>query len=331
MPGRVAVLGAGAWGTALARVAARPGQPVALWGRDVVRMRGMGEARENQRHLPGVRLDAAITPTSDLAAAVRGADLVLAAVPAQALGGVLIDVAAHLEPGVPVVVCAKGIERSTGRFLSDVVGVLLPGHPPAVLSGPSFAADVGRGLPTAVTIAAESLAMAARLGGRLGSASFRLYHTDDLRGVEIGGAAKNVMAIACGIAHGSGFGASAVAALTARGFAELVRFGAALGARPETLAGLSGLGDLVLTCGSIQSRNFALGEAIGRSGVYHPDPGGPVIEGVWTASVLVHLAAEQGVDMPISASVAAVIEGRLKVAAAIEALLARPFRSEQGE
>jgi glycerol-3-phosphate dehydrogenase (NAD(P)+) len=288
----------------------------------------MASLRENRRHLPGLSLDPSIEPVSDIDLAVRSADVVLAAVPAQALRQVLQSLATSLQPGVTVVVCAKGIERKTGRFMSDVVRDCLPGNPPAILSGPSFAGDVGRGLPTAVTIAAETLGEAAQLGARLGSASFRLYHTDDIRGVEIGGAVKNVLAIACGIAEGRGLGASACAALIARAFAEMSRFGQRAGGRTETLAGLSGLGDLVLTCSSVQSRNFAFGRAIGLKTLPANFTSGSVVEGVWTAQVLADIAQSHHIDMPIATSVAAVLAGTLKVEEAIDGLLSRPFRAE---
>ncbi|WP_131118182.1 NAD(P)H-dependent glycerol-3-phosphate dehydrogenase [Lichenihabitans psoromatis] len=326
-PGRVAVLGAGAWGTALAIVAAQGDRPVWLWGRDGDQMVDLAARRENRRHLPGRLLPSSLVATDDLAVAVRSADLVLAAVPAQSLRGLLEALPHLLERGVPVVVCAKGIERASGRFMSEVVRDCLPANPPAILSGPSFAADVALGLPTAVTIAAESLAEAARLGQQIGSPSFRLYHTDDIRGVEIGGAVKNVLAIACGIAEARGLGASAGAALIARAFAEMSRFGQRAGGRAETLAGLSGLGDLVLTCGSMQSRNFAFGHAIAFGPL--PDFGrGSVIEGVWTAQALAELARERRIDMPISSSVAAILAGTLRVDDAIDGLLSRPFRAE---
>ena len=325
--GGVAVLGSGAWGTALACAIARATPELSLWGRDRVVVETLAAARVNARHLPGTPIDRAIRVTPALDAALDGADVLVVAVPAQAQRPMLTSLRGRIAAGVPVVLCAKGIERETGLFLSDVAQASLPDNPPAILSGPSFAADVGRGRPTAVTLAAGSLVLAAALGERLGSATFRLYHTSDLRGVEIGGAAKNVLAIACGIARGRDLGASAEAALIARSFAELSRFGRHFGARAETLAGLSGLGDLVLTCGSTQSRNFAFGVALGRGEAPVRD-GGPVVEGVWTADILVRLAAQHGIDMPISQSVAAVLRGDLDVDTAIERLMARPLKAE---
>ena len=323
----VGILGAGAWGTALATVAARAGRPVILWGRDGDRMPVIAAARENVRFLPGVPLDPAIRPTAD-ADRLSEADLVLAAVPAQTLRAVLVAAGRAIRPGIPIVVCAKGIERGSGLLMSDVVRGSLAGNPPAALSGPSFAADVGSGLPTAVTLAAETAAGAAAIAAQLSTPGFRLYHSDDLAGVEIGGAVKNVLAIACGIAQGRGLGASAVAALTARAFAELVRFGRAQGARAETLMGLSGFGDLVLTCGTAQSRNFSLGLALGRGGDRATAEGGALAEGVATAPILLAKAREAGVDMPIAESVAAILAGQITVDAAIDMLLARSVGAE---
>ena len=321
--GSVSVLGAGAWGTALANVAARAGHEVALWGRDPALVAQIAQSRENPR-LPGVALEAGVTPQADLAAAAS-ADLLLAVVPAQATRDLAVRLRGLIAPGRPIVLCSKGIERGTGLFMSQALSQCLPHNPPAVLSGPSFAADVSRGLPTAVTLAAQDEGLAQAIAGALSAPSFRLYHSTDVTGVEIGGAAKNVLAIACGIAAGRGLGASAGAALVARGFAELSRFGRACGARPDTLMGLSGLGDLVLTCGSTQSRNYAFGYAIGRGETQGP---GKLAEGAFTAAVLVELAAARGVDMPISASVDAIVAGRIGVDAAVEALLARPSKAE---
>src|SRR5580700_9655468 len=301
---RIAVLGAGAWGTALANLAARPtGEEeteVTLWARDAAHVAEMRATGINARHLPGVPLLSNVRPIADPAEA-EGAELILAVVPAQALRPVLEIFAPHITAGgVPVVVCAKGIEHATGLFLTEVVAGVLPGNPPAILSGPSFAADVAQGLPTAVTLAAHDGDLAAMLAGMLAAPSFRLYSSSDVRGVEIGGAAKNVLAIASGIAAGRGLGASAGAALIARGFAELSRFGRAFGADAATLAGLSGLGDLVLTCSSGQSRNFALGLTLGRgANVATALADGKLTEGVFTSGVLVDLAHQKNIDMPI--------------------------------
>ncbi|MGH6851846.1 MAG: NAD(P)H-dependent glycerol-3-phosphate dehydrogenase [Methylocella sp.] len=333
---QVAVLGAGAWGTALANLAARPtGEEeteVTLWARDAAHVAEMRATGINARHLPGVPLLSNVRPIAE-PAEVQGAELILAVVPAQALRPVLDIFAPHIAAGgVPVVVCAKGIERASGLFLTEVAAGVFPGNPPAILSGPSFAADEARGLPTAVTLAARDGDLAAMLAGKLTTPSFRLYSSSDVRGVEIGGAAKNVLAIASGIAAGRRLGESAGAALITRGFAELSRFGQAHGARAATLMGLSGLGDLVLTCKSATSRNYALGvamgrgltpaEAVARSGL---------CEGVHTCGALVDLAHAKGIDMPIAAAVDAVLAERIGVEEAIAALLARPPKAEFAE
>jgi glycerol-3-phosphate dehydrogenase (NAD(P)+) len=251
---------------------------------------------------------------------------VLLVTPAQTTRQMAGEIARHVAPGTPIVLCAKGLERDSGLLLSQVVAEAAPGCVPAALSGPSFAADVARGLPTAVTVAAEDGALADRLSQALASAQFRPYAATDLVGVQIGGALKNVLAIACGAVAGKGWGASALAALTARGFAELSRLGLALGARSETLTGLSGLGDLVLTCSSPQSRNFAFGMALGR-GEARQD-GGKLAEGVHTAAVAVAFAARHGVEVPVSAAVAEVLAGRISVEGALTALMSRPLRRE---
>lgn len=282
----------------------------------------------NARYLPGVPLLSNVHPIADLAAA-EGADLILAVVPAQALRPVLEIFAPHVVAGVPVVICAKGIEHTTGRFLSDVAAEILPANPPAILSGPSFAKEVAQGLPTAVTLAARGGELAAKLASRLATPSFRLYSSSDVRGVEIGGAAKNVLAIASGITAGRHLGMSAGAALIARGFAELSRFGRAHGALPSTLAGLSGLGDLVLTCTSAMSRNYSLGVALGQgSTLAEASARIGLCEGMHTCHVLVDLAHRKGIDMPIATAVDSVLTEQMTVEDAIMDLLARPFKAE---
>jgi glycerol-3-phosphate dehydrogenase (NAD(P)+) len=323
----IAVLGAGAWGSALANLAAQAGRSVTLWARDPAKAAAMAASRDNPR-LPGTRLDDRIKVTAMLADAVR-ADALLLVVPAQELRTVARQLASLVAAGTPVIACAKGIERGSRQFMTEVIAESVPGAAPAILSGPSFAADVARGLPTAVTLAARDEATAAALAQALGSSNFRPYHSTDIRGVEIGGAAKNVLAIAAGIVAGCGLGASAAAALTTRGFAELFRFGKAFGARPETLTGLAGLGDLILTCSSPQSRNFSLGVALGQGrSPGEASAGHKLAEGIATAPVLVEMAAERGIDMPIAAAVAAVLAGELSIDAATESLLTRPFRAE---
>jgi len=320
----VAVIGAGAWGTALAGVAARAGRSVTLYARDADHAKRIATTRENPR-LPGVKLASDIAVTNDLVQAAR-ADVVLVVTPAQHLRAATNAIAPHLRARMPVIACAKGIEHGTHKFMTDIITESAPHAVPAILSGPSFADDVARGLPTAVTLAAKDEALAADLVQALGSATFRPYHTTDVRGVEIGGAAKNVLAIAAGIVVGRKLGASAQAALTTRGFSELARLGRACGARAETMAGLSGLGDLILSCSSPQSRNFALGLALGRG---EPKPAGKLAEGEFTAPVLIELASAQGIELPVSMAVAAILAKKLTIDAAIEGLLTRPFKAEE--
>jgi glycerol-3-phosphate dehydrogenase (NAD(P)+) len=305
----VGVIGAGAWGTALAGVAARAGRDVVLFARNADHAARMQATRVNPK-LPGVLLNPGIAVTADIA--VAAADIVLIATPAQHLRGAALHLAPHLAKATPVIACAKGIEHGTHQFMTEVIAASAPNAIPAILSGPSFADDVARGLPTAVTLAAKDEQLASALVQALGSSTFRPYHTADVRGVEIGGAAKNVLAIAAGIVVGRNLGASALAALTTRGFSELAR--------------LSGLGDLILSCSSLQSRNFALGIALGRG---EPAPAGKLAEGAFTAPVLVELAASQNVDMPVSNAVAAILSGKVTIDAAIEGLLTRPFKAEE--
>jgi glycerol-3-phosphate dehydrogenase (NAD(P)+) len=281
-------------------------------------------AHANPR-LPGVRLDQRIEITNRIAAAAS-AHIILIATPAQNLRDAASALAPYLKKATPVIATAKGIERGTHKFMTEVIAEAAPEATPAILSGPSFADDVARGLPTAVTLAARDEALASSLVQALGSSTFRPYHTSDIRGVEIGGAAKNVLAIAAGIVAGRKLGASAQAAVTTRGFSELMRLGQACGARPETLAGLSGLGDLILSCSSPQSRNFALGLSLGRGEQPARDK---LAEGAFTAPVLIELAASQSVDMPVSEAVAAILNGASTIDEAIESLLTRPFRAEE--
>jgi glycerol-3-phosphate dehydrogenase (NAD(P)+) len=320
----IAVVGAGAWGIALANVIARAGRAVLLATRDPAGAEALVNRRESPR-LPGVRLDERVG-VAPAGPQVGAYDAILLAVPSQRLREAAQTIAPSLRKGTPVIACAKGIERGTHKFMTEVIAEAAPETTPAILSGPSFADDVARGLPTAITLAARDEALAAALVRALGSPTFRPYHTTDIRGVEIGGAAKNVLAIAAGIVAGKQLGASAQAALTTRGFSELARFGRACGARGETLMGLSGLGDLILSCSTAQSRNFALGLALGRG---EPRPAGKLAEGEFTAPVLVELAASQKIDMPVSNAVAAVLSQKLTIDAAIESLLTRPFKAEE--
>jgi glycerol-3-phosphate dehydrogenase (NAD(P)+) len=320
----VAVAGAGAWGTALANVVAEAtGEATPLVGRDAARMAEIAACRFNEARLPGVALNPQVAPTADQSV-LAGASMVLLVVPTQTFRGVALELAPHLAPGAVMVACCKGVERGSHALPPDIMAQALPGLRHALLSGPSFAEDVARGLPTAVTLACADESVAADAAALLATPSFRPYRSTDVLGVALGGAAKNVLAIAAGAVEGRGLGASAVAALIARGFAELVRLGAALGARPETLSGLSGLGDLVLTATSPKSRNFSLGLALGRG---EPPPQ-KLAEGAATAEALVALAAEHEVEMPISAAVADVVAGRVSVAAVIGELLARPLKAE---
>ena len=327
---RLAVVGAGAWGTALAMVARRAGSDVVLRARDPAIAAAIAERHENPTYLPGIALDPAIRATADLAAAMADAEAVLLVVPAQFLRPVLVALAPHLPAARPLLLCAKGIETGSLMTISELTAGLCPGHPLAVLSGPSFAAEVARGLPTAVTIAARDPAVAQLFASALGSRKFRPYLSADPVGVEIGGAVKNVLAIACGIVDGLLLGDNARAALITRGLAEMTRLGVAKGARAKTFAGLSGLGDLVLTCGGAQSRNHALGVALGQGQSLAAALAGrrSVVEGVATAASVAALAAKLGADMPIAAAVDAVLHRGSAIAPVIEGLLARPRRAE---
>jgi glycerol-3-phosphate dehydrogenase (NAD(P)+) len=322
----ISVLGGGAWGTALAQTCARAGRAVKLWEFDADNAEHLAGKRES-RFLPGVRLADSIKVTRALAEAV-GADAILLVVPAQAMRATVKALAQTLSADTPLIACAKGIEHGTHKFMTEIISECAPRARPAILSGPSFAADVARGLPTAVTLAANDGSLAEALAHAINSGTFRPYHSTDIRGVEIGGAAKNVLAIASGIVTGRGLGASAAAALTTRGFAELSRFGKAFGARAETMTGLSGLGDLILTCSSPQSRNFSCGAAMGKGEKPTTAAHGKLAEGVFTAPVLLEMAREKNVEMPISAAVAAVLAEKLSVDQAIEQLLTLPLRGE---
>ena len=320
----IAVVGAGAWGTALANAIARAGRAVLLATRDRAGADMLVKTRQSPR-LPGVRLDEHVG-IAPLGSEVGRYDVILLAVPSQHLRAAASAIAPTLREGTPVIACAKGIERGTHRFMTEVIAESARPALPAILSGPSFAADVARGLPAAVTVGAGDETVAAALARALGSAALRPYHSTDVRGVEIGGAAKNVLAIAAGIVAGRGLGASADAALVTRGFAELFRFGRAFGARPETLTGLSGLGDVILTCSNAQSRNYSYGMALGRGDPAHA--GGVLAEGIFTAPVLVEMANAKGIDMPIANAVVDILAGRASVDEATETLLTRPFRAE---
>jgi glycerol-3-phosphate dehydrogenase (NAD(P)+) len=325
----IGIVGGGAWGTALAQTMRLAVRDALLWAREPDVVADINDRHVNAIFLPGVPLDAGLKATTDLAE-VATRDVVLMVAPAQHVRAACAGLAPHFASCKPLVMCAKGIEQATGTLMGDVVAESLPQAALAILSGPSFAADVVRGLPAALTLAAADDDLAARLADSIGYRHFRLYRSNDLIGAQLGGAIKNVLAIAAGIVDGKKLGASAHAALVTRGFAELRRFGDTLGARPETLMGLSGLGDLLLTCGSPQSRNMSLGRALGEGQSLDAVLGSrrSVAEGVYTAAAVVRLAAAKGIEMPIAQAVHAIVEGRVTVDDAIDALLSRPFKIE---
>jgi glycerol-3-phosphate dehydrogenase (NAD(P)+) len=322
---RIGVIGGGAWGTALAQVAAEGGETL-LWAREPEVVETVNAAHENKIFLPGVPLDPAIRATGDLSA-LLGCDALLVVTPAQHMRAVL---AAMPRLGVPLILCAKGMEEATMELMDDVAREAQPDCGIAVLSGPTFAHEVAARLPTAVTLAAQDEALGSRLRDRIARPWFRPYLSDDVTGAEIGGAVKNVLAIACGVVEGRQLGQNARAALISRGFAEMTRFGLARGARAETLAGLSGLGDLVLTCSSTSSRNFSLGKGLGegRSATELLADRRTVAEGAFTAPVLARAAHDVGVDMPIVSAVCALLAGEAGVDEVVGRLLARPLKSE---
>jgi glycerol-3-phosphate dehydrogenase (NAD(P)+) len=327
---RLAVIGGGAWGSALALVAARAGAGVVLWARDPNVVAAINQLHENPLFLPGIALDRAIAATTDAAAAIAGTDAALIVVPAQFLRAALDMLAPLLPSGLPLLLCAKGIETESLKTMSEIAGEIVPEAPVAILSGPSFAAEVARGLPTAVTIASRGATLARAFVAALGTARFRPYSSRDPIGAEIGGAVKNVLAIACGIIEGRGLGDNARAALITRGLAEMIRLGLAKGAEAETFRGLSGLGDLVLTCTAGQSRNYALGLALGRGASLAQALAGQrsVVEGIATAAAVARLAARLGIELPITAAVDGVLHRGMAIDMMIDALLSRPYRSE---
>lgn len=325
----IGIVGAGAWGTALAATARRAGRRVTLWAREPGLAETINTQRRNDLYLPDVALEDGIVATADLSA-LATAEAVLLVTPAQHLGTTCQALAPHLRPGIPVVICAKGIEQGSGRMMTEVVGHALPATPLAVLSGPTFAIEVAHGLPTAVTLACADPHLGQALVDALGTLTFRPYLADDLVGAEIGGAVKNVLAIACGIVEGRALGDNARAALITRGLAEMVRLALAKGGRAETLMGLSGLGDLILTASSVQSRNYSLGLALGQGRALADILGErrAVTEGVWTAGAVVEMATGLGIEMPIAQAVDSVINHGADLDQAIRALLSRPFRAE---
>ena len=323
---KLGIIGGGAWGTALAQVASPGGSETLLWAMEPEVVEAVNARHENPLFLPGVSLDPSIRATAELAA-LGACDALLAVTPAQHMRSILEQAPVG---GKPLVLCAKGIEESSGKLLHEVAREACRGSAIAVLSGPTFAHEVAKGLPTAVTLAAEDLTLAERLRERIARPAFRIYVSDDVAGAEIGGAVKNVLAIACGVVEGRGLGQNARAALVARGFAEMRRFGLACGAKRETLAGLSGLGDLVLTCSSPSSRNYSLGVGIGegRPAAELLANRRTVAEGAFTAPVLARVSREKGIDMPIVNAVDALVAGRANVEQVLDELLSRPPRPE---
>lgn len=323
---KISVFGAGAWGTALACVMARRGHDTVLWGRDRSLADSINKSGENPRYLPGINLADGLRATDDIVLASKRAEAVLLVTPAQTVGQVAREILPLIAPDVPVILCAKGIDRRTGKLPAQTVQEILPGHEVAALSGPSFASDVARNLPTAVTLAAAESRVAQSLAAMLSGETFRVYASEDLLGVELGGALKNVIAVGVGVCRGLELGASAEAALIARGFAELSRLAGVLGAQPGTLMGLSGLGDLVLTCSSPQSRNFSYGMALGRG---ENTSGLPLAEGALTAPVAADIARRKGVETPIIDTIVKLIDGKINASEAITLLLSRPLKTER--
>ena len=327
---RAGVIGGGAWGTALAQVCARAGLATTLWAREAEVVEAIVSRQENSLFLPGVALAPEIRATADLAD-LAGNDLVLAVAPAQHLRAALAAFAPHAAAGLPILLCAKGVEQGSLKLMTEVLAETIPYARAAVLSGPSFAGEVAQGLPTAVTLACADESLGRALAEAIATPSFRPYQATDMIGAEAGGAVKNVLAIACGVVEGRGLGRSAHAALITRGFAELTRLAVALGGKAETVAGLCGLGDLVLTCSSPQSRNMSVGLALGRGESLEAALSGKrsVAEGVASAPAVRALASRLGVDTPICEAVASILVGELDVDAAIRSLLSRPLREER--
>jgi glycerol-3-phosphate dehydrogenase (NAD(P)+) len=327
---KIAIIGAGAWGTALAAVARRAGRDVRLWARTTRVAKAVNEHHENTFYLAGTPLDPAIVATNDMEEAAKDAEAVLLVTPAQHTRAIVIELAAHVPPSVPTLICSKGIEEGTGKLMSEVMAELAPGRAVGVLSGPTFAGEVARGLPTAITLATDAEGLGRTLVKALGSATFRPYWSPDVVGAQIGGAVKNVLAIACGIVEGRKLGDNARAALITRGLAEIVRLGLAKGARIETLYGLSGLGDLALTCTGVQSRNMSLGMALGAGETLEAILGkrNTVAEGVATAASVTALAERMTIEMPIASAVNAILHHGAAIDEAVAGLLARPFKAE---
>jgi glycerol-3-phosphate dehydrogenase (NAD(P)+) len=330
---RIGIIGAGAWGTALAMVAARAGRDVVIQAREADVVDVINTEHENPVFLAGVSLDPAIRATTEVAEAAKGADAVLLVVPSQFMRAAIGGLKGELGNGVPVVICTKGVEKTSHALMSEIVEEVLPGTPIAALSGPTFAAEVAADLPTAVTLACADADKAVQLSDALGTSRFRAYRSDDIIGAQIGGAVKNVLAIGCGIVEGRGLGDNARAALITRGLAEIVRLGAAKGAKAETLMGLCGIGDLVLTCNAMQSRNFSLGVGLGRGETLDDITGArtSVAEGVSNASSVSELAGTLNIEMPICLAVDEILNHGADIDATIEGLLSRPVTVEAGD
>lgn len=326
------VVGAGAWGTALAELIARHEKPVKLWAFEDEVIQSINKAHENTPYLPGIKLSSYITPTGDMND-LSDCDLVLMVTPAQHMAHILQNLKPHISSDAILVLCAKGLEQKSLKFMSEIALDYFDESRLAVLSGPSFAADVAKGLPTAVTLACQDMSLGEKISATIGHPNFRFYMCDDLIGAEIGGVVKNILAIACGIVDGRGMGESARAALTARGYAEMTRLGVQLGANPQTLGGLAGLGDLILTCTSTNSRNYSLGVALGKgdqnaNATDIMASRSSVSEGALSAPALIELASKHQVEMPICNAIAEIVAGHVNVDMAISQLLARPFTSE---
>lgn len=326
---RIGILGAGAWGTALACVFARNGHQTLIWARRDDIASSINRQHENPTYLPDIKLPQALMASIDLLEVVQHAEILLLVTPAQTIGDISETISNMVSPDVPLILCAKGINRKTGKLPAETVSQYLPKNRIAALSGPSFASDVANNLPTAVTLAAERIELAEELSQIISDPAFRVYASNDLKGVELGGALKNVIALAVGICRGMGLGASAEAALIARGFAELNRLAVKLGARPSTLMGLSGLGDLVLTCSGEQSRNFAYGMTLGKVDKISAMPVGlKLAEGALTASIAARVARENAIDAPVISTVDQLMEGTITARQAVSTLLARPLKKE---
>ena len=334
---RIGIIGAGAWGTALALVARRAGLDVVIQAREANVVDAINETQDNKIFLPGVALDKGIRATASIADAIEGdegtADALLLTVPAQFLRAAMGELADSIKPGIPIVICAKGIEQDTGALMSEIAAEVLTDTPVLVLSGPTFAAEVAAGLPAAVTFACQDDDLADKVSDALAGPKFRIYRSDDLIGAQIGGAVKNVLAIGCGIVDGRGLGDNARAALITRGLSEIVRLGLAKGARAETLMGLCGIGDLVLTCNAMQSRNFSLGVALGRGEALANilDARSSVAEGVFSAASVSGLARTLDVDMPLCLAVDGILNHFADIDATIEGLLSRPMKQETAQ